>query len=264
MGILNATPDSFSDGGSIPTPEHALDAALRMMDAGVDVLDVGGESTRPGAEPVSAEVEAARVLPVIELLAKKGIGPISIDTTKASVAKSAIDAGAKIVNDISGFSFDPRMAATVAETGALAVLMHTRDKPKVMMSGALEYEGGVVASVRASLEASVARAVAAGVPRESLIVDPGLGFGKSVDQNVELIARLGELKMIGCPILVGPSRKSFLGKLTGREVGERVFATASAVAMSIANGADFVRVHDVEAIGDAVRVADAVVRSRNS
>jgi dihydropteroate synthase len=233
-----------------------------MMDAGVDLIDVGGESTRPGSEPVSLEVELSRVLPVIERLAAKGIGPISVDTTKASVAARAIEAGAKIVNDISGFTFDPSMAEVVAKAGVLAVLMHTRAKPKVMQEGVLEYEGGVVQAVRVSLEASIARAIAAGMKKEALIVDPGIGFGKTVEQNVELIARLSELASLGCPILVGPSRKGFLGKLTGRDVGKREFATASVVALSIANGADFVRVHDVEAIGDVVRVADAVVRSR--
>jgi dihydropteroate synthase len=264
MGILNITPDSFFDGGQLATPDDALDRALAMMDAGADLIDVGGESTRPGAEEVSAEVEMSRVLPVIERLAAKGVGPISIDTTKAIVASRAIDAGAKIVNDISGFTFDPDMARVVAEKKSLAVLMHTRAAPKVMQTGALEYEGGVVHAVRASLEGSVARAIAAGCAKEALIVDPGIGFGKTVEQNVELIRRLRELAVIGCPILVGPSRKSFLGKLTGRDVGQRLYATASSVALAIANGADFVRVHDVEAIGDVVRVADAVVRSRNS
>lgn len=264
MGIINSTPDSFSDGGEVRDPETALDRALAMMDAGADLIDVGGESTRPGSASVSSEVELARVIPVIERLAKAGVGPISIDTTKAIVAERALAAGATIINDISGFMFDEKMPQIAAQNGAVAVLMHTRAKPSEMQKGAIEYEGGVIAAVRASLQRSIDRALAAGMKTDALIVDPGIGFGKTVEQNLALIRELREFATLGCPILVGPSRKSFLGQLTGREAKDRVFATAGVVAMAIASGADFVRVHDVEAIGDVVRVADAVVRPRDS
>jgi dihydropteroate synthase len=264
MGIINSTPDSFSDGGEIRDPDAALDRALAMMDAGADVIDVGGESTRPGSEGVSAELELSRVVPVIERLAKAGIGPISIDTTKAIVAERAIDAGATIVNDISGFMFDEKMPQIAAQKGVVAVLMHTRAKPSEMQKGPLVYEGGVIAAVKSSLERSIARALEAGLARDALIVDPGIGFGKTVEQNVTLIRELARFRDLGCPILAGPSRKAFLGQLTGRQAKDRVFATAASVALLIANGADFVRVHDVEAIGDVVRVADAVVRPRDS
>ncbi|MCK6548056.1 dihydropteroate synthase [Myxococcota bacterium] len=264
MGILNVTPDSFSDGGAYLEPDRALDRALAMLDAGADIIDVGGESTRPGSEPVPAADELARVVPVIERLATRGVAAISIDTTKAEVARGALAAGAQIVNDISGFGFDAALPAVAAAAKAPVVLMHTRGRPKEMMLGKIEYEGGVVASVLAALAASRDHAIAAGIPAEDVVLDPGIGFGKTVEQNVELLARLGELRALGCPILVGTSRKSFLGKLTGRDVGHREWATASTVALSIANGADVVRVHDVEAMGDVVRVADAIVRRRAS
>lgn len=260
MGILNVTPDSFSDGGRFDNPDAALDGALEMMDAGADLIDLGGESTRPGAEPVSLALELERVLPVLERLQARGIGPISIDTSKAEVARRAIEAGAAMVNDVSGLTFDPAMAQTVAAGGVPVVLMHTRARPKLMQDGPMVYEGGVVAAVKSAIEAAIARAEAAGIPSASIVVDPGIGFGKSVDQNVELIARLAEIKALGRPVLIGPSRKSFLGKLTGRDVEHRLFATAATVALGIAAGADFVRVHDVDAIGDVVRVADAIVR----
>jgi dihydropteroate synthase len=262
MGILNVTPDSFSDGGAYLDPDRALDRALAMLDAGADLIDVGGESTRPGSDEVGARDELARVLPVLERLVEGGIAPISIDTTKAEVARGALAAGAHLVNDVSGLGFDEAMAGVAAAANAPVVLMHTRGRPKEMMLGKIEYEGGVVAAVLAALAASRDRAIAAGIAAEDVVLDPGIGFGKTVEQNVELLARLGELKALGCPILVGTSRKSFLGKLTGRDVGHREWATASTVALSIANGADIVRVHDVEAMGDVVRVADAIVRRR--
>jgi dihydropteroate synthase len=260
MGILNVTPDSFSDGGAFEDPDQALDRALEMMDAGADLIDVGGESTRPGSEPVDAAVERARVVPVITRLARHGVGPISVDTTKAPVARAALEAGAHLVNDISALSFDPDLAAVAAAHRAPVVLMHTRGRPKTMQTGSLEYEGGVIEAVRAALEAAIARAESAGIARGDIVVDPGLGFGKTVAQNTELIRNLGALATLGCPILVGPSRKSFLGQLTGRDIDQRRFATAAAVAVAIDRGADFVRVHDVREIGDVVRVADAIAR----
>jgi dihydropteroate synthase len=261
MGILNVTPDSFSDGGRFLSPDDALDGALRMMDEGADLIDVGGESTRPGAAAVSVEEEIARVVPVVERLVQRGIGPISIDTTKAEVARRAIEAGAHIVNDVSALGFDPEMAGTLGSLEVPVVLMHTRGRPEVMQKGPLEYEGGVVAAVVRALEAAVEDGVAAGIDRGSIVVDPGIGFGKTVDQNLELIRSLRALAVLGRPILIGPSRKAFLGTLTGREPKHRVFGTAAAVSLAIANGADFVRVHDVEAIGDVVKVSDAILRT---
>lgn len=260
MGVLNVTPDSFSDGGAFLDPDRALDHALELMDAGADLIDLGGESTRPGSRPVSAEEELARVLPVLERLRRRGIGPVSIDTTKATVARAALLAGADLLNDISGLTFDPALAAVAAELGVPVVLMHTRGRPKEMQAGEIEYEGGVVPAVSRALAAAITRAVSAGISRDQLIVDPGLGFGKTVEHNVELLRRLSELSSLGRPILVGPSRKSFLGKLTGRDVGAREHATAAAVTLAIAHGADLVRVHDVAAMGDVVRVADAIAR----
>ena len=260
MGVLNATPDSFSDGGQFEDPEQAIRAGRAMARDGADIIDVGGESTRPGADPVSAEIEVARVAPVISGLVDAGITHISIDTTKARVAEAALLAGATIVNDISGLSFDPELAAVTAEHGAMLVLSHTRGRPHEMQSGLVTYPEGVVDTVRSFLDAALARAETAGVGPESVFVDPGIGFGKTVDHNLDLLRHLGRLRVSGCPILVGTSRKSFLGTLTGRSVSERVFATASSVALSVAAGADAVRVHDVGAMRDVVRVADAWVR----
>jgi dihydropteroate synthase len=256
-GVLNATPDSFSDGGLFADPDRALDRALRMMDAGVDLVDVGGESTRPGAPPVDEATELARVLPVIERLAAAGIRPISVDTTKAQVALRALEQGASIVNDISAMTFDPEMRRVVAEKRAGAVLMHTRGRPREMQQGELVYEGGVVEAVKRSLAQAIADS---GLPRELIAIDPGIGFGKTVEQNLELLRNLGSLRELGCPILVGTSRKSFIGKITGKEVDRRLFGTAATVALAIAAGADIVRVHDVEEMIDVVAIADAWTR----
>jgi dihydropteroate synthase len=260
MGVLNATPDSFSDGGRFLAPERALDGALAMMDAGADLIDVGGESTRPGAPPVDEATELARVVPIVELLARRGIGPLSVDTTKAEVARHAIAAGAAIVNDISAMSFDPDMAAVVAGARAGAILMHTRGRPSLMQAGEIVYEGGVVAAVQESLSASIQLAVERGVSPGAIAIDPGVGFGKTVDQNLELLRNLRALAALGRPIVVGTSRKSFIGKITGKDVAHRELGTAATVALSIAAGADIVRVHDVALMVDVVAVADAWVR----
>ncbi|MFO0726766.1 MAG: dihydropteroate synthase [Myxococcota bacterium] len=257
VGVLNLTPDSFSDGGRFQDPERAVAHAVAMIRDGADLVDVGGDSTRPGSEGVSAEVELERVLPVIRALHALHI-PMSIDTTKALVALRALEAGAAVVNDISGGRFDPEILSVVAATQAPMILMHTRGVPKEMNRGSWIYEGGVVEAVTRSLAASIERAVGAGIAEDRLIVDPGIGFGKTVAENVDLLAGLGGLKRLGRPILVGTSRKSFLGHLTGREVGEREFATAASVALSIAAGADFVRVHEVRNMVDVARVADAL------
>ena len=258
MGVLNTTPDSFSDGGLFSDPDRALDRALAMMDAGADLIDVGGESTRPGADPVEVDVELARVLPVIDRLAGAGVGPISIDTTKAQVALRALEHGAAIVNDVSAMSFDPDMRRAVAEKQAGVFLMHTRGRPQEMQKGELAYEGGVVDAVKQALADAISKA---GVARELIAIDPGIGFGKTVEQNLDLLRNLGAFKELGCPILVGTSRKSFIGKITGRDVEKRIFGTAATVALAISAGADIVRVHDVEAMVDVAAIADAWVRS---
>ena len=262
MAVLNATPDSFSDGGRFSGSSAAIDAAQAMLEAGADIVDIGGESTRPGAPAVSADAELYRVMPIVEGLVRAGIGDrkLSIDTTKAAVARAAVQAGTHLVNDISAMTFDPAMASTVAALGVPVVLSHTRDRPEVMQKGDLTYADGVVSAVSRSLREAMDRATAAGVGADQLIVDPGIGFGKTVEDNLELLRHIEALRALGCPVLVGTSRKSFLGKLTGRPVQDRVTATMATVALSIAHGADFVRVHDVEQTSDTVRVADAWVR----
>lgn len=260
MGILNATPDSFSDGRPGEDVADRVARGVALVAAGADVVDVGGESTRPGAPAVSAEEEAARVLPVIAGLVAAGVERISIDTTKASVARRAVEAGACLVNDVSALTFDPAMASTVASLSVAVVLSHTRGRPDVMQKGNLDYEGGVVQSVRRSLAESLATATAAGVAADAVILDPGIGFGKTVEQNLALLRDLGALASLGAPVLVGTSRKAFIGALTGKPVEERALGTAATVALSVASGAAMVRVHDVSKTVDVVRVADAWCR----
>jgi dihydropteroate synthase len=258
MGVVNVTPDSFSDGGRYFDTERAIAHGLRLAEAGADILDVGGESTRPGSPPVSAEEEVARIVPVIQGLRARTEVPLSVDTTKAAVAREALKAGAVLVNDISGFLFDPELPRVTAEAGAACCLMHIQGTPETMQKDP-HYED-VVDEVLAFLEDGVARAVAAGVPRERVLVDPGIGFGKTLGHNLFLLRRLGELRVLGLPVLVGTSRKSFLGKLAGgKPANERLAATLGSVAVVGAAGdADFVRVHDVAEVRDALAVADAV------
>ena len=262
MGVVNVTPDSFSDGGRFLDAEAAIAHGLRLAEAGADVLDVGGESTRPGAPPVSAEEELARIVPVLEGLRARTEVPLSVDTTKAAVAREALRAGAVLVNDVSGLHFDAELPRVVAEAGAACCLMHIRGTPETMQQEP-HYED-VVDEVLAFLEEGVGRAVAAGVPRERLLVDPGIGFGKTLGHNLFLLRRLGELRVLGLPVLVGTSRKSFLGRLLGgRPVDERLAATLGSVAaVASAGDADFVRVHDVAEVHDALAVADAVRSAR--
>ncbi|MEM7675290.1 MAG: dihydropteroate synthase, partial [Myxococcota bacterium] len=246
MGILNVTPDSFSDGGRFSSSKQAVAAAQAMVVDGADIIDIGGESTRPGARAISAQEELDRVLPTIEaLVADKTPALLSIDTTKADVARAAVEAGAHMVNDVSAMTFDAAMPATVAELEVPVVLSHTRDRPEVMQKGNLKYAGGVVASVGASLRRSVQVAMAAGVAPQNIVVDPGIGFGKTVDDNLELLRNLSALRGLvdaeeGLPVLVGPSRKSFLGALTDRPIDHRMVATMAVVARSVSTGADFV------------------------
>ena len=256
MGIVNATPDSFSDGGRFLDADAAVAHALRLAEEGADLVDVGGESTRPGAPPVPEVEELRRVVPVVERLRALGFPlPISVDTAKAEVARAALAAGAHLVNDTSGLG-DPDLGRAVAAAGVPIVLMHMRGTPADMQAHA-EYHD-VAQEVAAELEDVLARAVAAGIARERTILDPGIGFAKTAEQSIELLARVGELRRLGRPLLVGPSRKSFIGKLTGAPAGERVPGTIAAVTACVLAGVEMVRVHDVAACRQAARVAAAL------
>jgi dihydropteroate synthase len=256
MGILNVTPDSFSDGSRYLDLELAVDRALEMESEGASIIDIGGESTRPNAEPVGLDEELRRVIPVIERLAGRLSVPVSIDTHKAAVAREAVAAGAEIVNDISAFTFDPAMASVVADSGAGAVLMHTRGGPREMQKDT-EYRD-IVSEVIAFLDGALAGAERAGIGRNRLVVDPGIGFGKSVSGNLEIIRRLGEFARLGSPILIGTSRKSFIGALLDRDVDGRLMGTAATVAAAVLNGASVIRVHDVAAMRDVAAVSLAI------
>ena len=260
MGILNVTPDSFADGGRFRDAAHAVDVALSLVDAGADLIDVGGESTRPGATPVPAADERARVLPVVAALARQAGVPISIDTYKADVAAAALDAGAVIVNDVSGLRHDPALARAVADSGAALVLMHTRGRSSTMYAEAV-YED-VVADVVKELRVSVQGALDAGVPIERLIVDPGVGFAKRPLHSYGVLARLPEFAAaLDRPVLVGPSRKSFLrDAVGGRPAAERDWGTAAAVTAAVLAGAHIVRVHAVAEMAQVVRVAEEIRR----
>ncbi len=259
MGILNLTPDSFAERAPL-TAATALEAALRMVDAGVDLIDVGGESTRPGAEPVPADEEMRRALPAIAALAARVAVPISIDTYKAVVARRALEAGAVMVNDVSGLQYDPELAGVIAESGAACVLMHNRGRSKAMYAEA-RY-GDPIADVTAELAQTVERAAAAGVDAGQVIVDPGVGFAKRAEHSYGVLARLAELAAgLGRPTLVGPSRKSFMRDALGdRPAAERDWGTAAAVTASVLAGAHIVRVHAVPEMIQVVRVADAIRR----
>jgi dihydropteroate synthase len=257
MGTLNVTPDSFTDGGRYLDPDAAAGAGVRMEAEGADIIDVGGESTRPGAEPVGADEERRRVLPVIERLASQVRIPISIDTYKASVAKDALAAGASIVNDISGLLYEPELGRVAAESGAAIVLMHTRGRSKGMYD--LARYGDVAAEVARELADAIARAESAGVARGSIVLDPGLGFAKRAEHSFELLAHLEKIATLDRPVLVGASRKSFLKAAIGDgEPAARDWGTAAAVSASVLLGAHIVRVHRVKEMVDVVRVADRI------
>ena len=259
MGVLNVTPDSFSDGGLFLDRDAAIAGGRELAAAGATIVDVGGESTRPGSEPVGEEEELRRVVPVIEALAENGSTAISIDTTKAAVAVAAIDAGASIVNDVSALRFDPALAGVVAGTGSTCCLMHMLGEPRTMQDDP-RYED-VVSDVKAFLEERLAFAVAEGVAEERVWLDPGIGFGKTLEHNLELLRRLDEIVAIGRPVVIGTSRKSFLGKLTGREVDERAPGTVASSVIAYERGARIFRVHDVAPVADALKVAAATVAS---
>jgi len=256
MGVVNVTPDSFSDGGEYLDPRRAIAHAEELVREGADMLDVGGESTRPGAAAVDAEEERRRVVPVLDGLVGVGV-PISIDTSKSAVAEAALDAGASWVNDVSALRGDPELAALCAERRTGVVLMHMLGDPRTMQEDP-RYED-VVDDVRRFLAERIEAAMAAGIDEERIWVDPGIGFGKTVEHNLELLRRLGELRELDRPILVGTSRKRFIGQITGREVGERLGGTIASNVLAVANGADGVRVHDVAAARDALRTAEAVL-----
>lgn len=258
MGILNATPDSFSDGGRHLDPEAAVTSGIRMVADGADILDVGGESTRPGSEAVSVEEERDRVLPIVKRLATEVGVPISVDTRRHEVAGAALEVGASIVNDVTA-GRDPQMFRIVREAGAGMVLMHTRGEPATMQT-MTDYDD-VVREVRNFLAERVEAAVAEGIERERLCVDPGLGFAKDAKGSLRLMRETGALLDIGRPVLVGPSRKSFIGSVLGTEMDERLEGTAGAVAYCVSRGAHVVRVHDVKEMTRVVRVVDAIARS---
>ena len=257
MGVVNVTPDSFSDGGKALDPSRARDLALAMEAAGADLIDIGAESTRPGAKPVGAAEELARVEPVVTAIAAAVRIPISIDTYKTVVARAALDRGASIVNDISAFEYDPDLGPLVAKRNVPAILMHTRGRPEDMYAHA-EY-GDVVADVIADLKRAITRAEDYGVRRERLIVDPGVGFAKRGYQSMQVLSALERFLALGLPLLVGPSRKSFMAAATGPLAAEdRDWATAAAVTAAILGGAHIVRVHNVPKMVHVVRVADAL------
>jgi dihydropteroate synthase len=263
MGILNVTPDSFADGGRFFDPDVAARAAEDLAASGADIIDIGGESTRPGAEPLTGAEEVARVLPVIRRIAARVSTPLSIDTYKADVASVALQEGVSIVNDISGLRYDPSLAQVVAEAGAALVLMHTRGRSRDMYREAVYDE--VAADVTRELDESIARAVAAGVPRTQIIVDPGLGFAKRPEHSYAALTALPTLASLDRPILIGPSRKSFLQAAIGhRDPGARQWGSAAAVAAGVFLGAHVVRVHDVPEMVDVVRVADRIREESDS
>jgi dihydropteroate synthase len=257
MGILNVTPDSFADGGLHLNTERAMEAGLRMAQDGVDIIDVGGESTRPGADPVPEAEELRRVIPVIERLAARVDVTISIDTYKSQVGRAAVAAGATIINDISGLLYDPLLAQVAADTGAAIVLMHTRGRSSGMYD--LATYDDVSAEVARELRGAISRATAAGVPFESIVVDPGLGFAKKAEHSVAVLAQLDTLASLNRPVLLGPSRKSFLKAALGERPAEaREWGTAAAIAASIFLGAHIIRVHGVREMIDVARVADLI------
>ena len=261
LGILNVTPDSFSDGGRFLDREAAIAHGLALAAAGAQIVDVGGESTRPGAEAVPVAEELRRVVPVVAGLRAAGLGArISIDTSKAAVADAAIDAGATLVNDVTAFSHDPEMAELVAERGVDCCLMHMRGEPRTMQQDP-RYDD-VLAEVRDFLAERLERALAAGIARERIILDPGIGFGKTVEHNLTLLARLDELVALGQPVLIGTSRKSFIARIAGREDGDRLAGTIASCVMAFERGASLFRVHDPAPVADALALAAATVSGR--
>jgi len=258
MGVLNVTPDSFSDGGKFLNEDAAVSRGIKMVENGADIIDIGGESTRPGAKPVGAEEELKRVVPVVEKLAAKIDKPISVDTYKSEVARRALDAGAALVNDISALRMDDDMAPLLAERDAPVILMHMRGTPQNMQENPTykSVMGEIISFLRERLQLARSK----GIKMENILVDPGIGFGKTVQHNLEILRKLVELKSLGCPVVVGTSRKSFIGHTLDLPVEERLEGTAATVALSAANGANIVRVHDVKEMVRVVRMTDAILK----
>ena len=256
MGVVNVTADSFYDGGRYAEPERAIAHAIELAEQGADILDIGAESTRPGAQPVNEEDELARVVPVVAELARRVTAQISVDTTKSRVAQSALDAGASIVNDVSALRWDEKMASVVAQSGAAVVLMHMQGTPQTMQTAPM-YDD-VVAEVARFLGERMQAALEAGIAKTNIVLDPGIGFGKLLEHNLELLNRLRELAMLDRPLLVGVSRKAFIGRMVGRAAEHREWGTAAAVALAVDRGARILRVHDVAMMTDVVKVAAAI------
>jgi len=257
MGIVNVTPDSFSDGGLLATPQAAIDHALRLIEEGADILDIGGESTRPGAEPVTATQELERILPVLEGLRSAGV-PLSVDTRKPEVMREAIRAGASMINDISALEAEGALEAVAASNVAVC-LMHKRGEPQTMQQDP-QYQD-IVAEVRGYLAGRIALAQAHGIPVERLLIDPGFGFGKSLEHNLAMLRQMERFSELGVPLLVGLSRKSMLGKITGRKVNDRLSASIAAAVLAVQKGAKVLRVHDVAATKDAIQIIERVERN---
>lgn len=259
MGILNVTPDSFSDGGCYQDPQTAIAHGIAMVSQGADCIDIGGESSRPGSLSVSANEELSRVCPVVEGLAKEVNVPISIDTCKPEVARAALDLGANIINDITGLA-NPEMRLLAAERRCPVIIMHMKGTPQTMQENPV-YDD-VISEIIGFLRERISDVVEVGLPKEYTIIDPGIGFGKTTDHNLQILRNLGDFRSIGVPVLIGTSRKGFIGKLLGDlPVGERVFGTAATVAVAVANGANIVRVHDVRAMVQVTRLSDAITRT---
>jgi len=259
MGILNVTPDSFSDGGQFLDPEDALRRAVRLVQDGADILDLGAESTRPGAFPISEQEELDRLLPVLERIASEIQIPISIDTTKSKVAEEALAQGARIINDVSGLKQDPKLGTVVSEYGAGIVLMHRRGTPETMQL--MTHYQDLIGDLIKELSESVAIAESCGISADQMVIDPGIGFSKTPEQNLEIIERLNELKSLGRPILIGPSRKSFIGAVTGQSPDKRLMGTVAACLAAFERGARIFRVHDVWAVKEALAVSEAILNA---
>jgi dihydropteroate synthase len=259
MGVLNVTPDSFSDGGNFLDVEDAIRRGIKMAEEGADIIDVGGESTRPGSDPIEIGEELSRVIPVIEALSKEIDIPISIDTYKSEVAKKALEAGAEMINDISALRFDPKMKEVAAEYQVPIALMHIKGTPKNMQEN--PYYEDVIKEIIEYLRESIQLAKDGGIEEKNIIIDPGIGFGKRLDDNLNILKNLKEFSILNCPILVGPSRKSFIGKVLNLPVEERLEGSLAALAVAIMNGANIVRVHDVKESKRVAGLVDAILRA---
>ena len=257
MGVLNLTPNSFSNDGIYKDPQRAKEAVFKMVEQGADIIDIGGQSTRPGAQSISVDEELARVLPVIREISKKIKIPLSIDTTKSEVAHAALAEGASVVNDISGLKFDPQMADVIALFGAGCILMHIKGTPQTMQQN--PYYASLIEEIIDSLRNSVSKACAAGIDKRKIVIDPGIGFGKTTEHNLEIIKRLKEFSSLNLPILIGTSRKSLIGNVLNVPVEKRLMGTAATVAAAIFNGAHIIRVHDVGEMVQVARMVDAIL-----